>query len=57
MEIIGMTLPIFRVVIMHSKRQVNGKLGHVVQILRLSFAVNEMLNLSNVKIQHFFISW
>ena len=32
MDRIGVNLPIFRVVIMNSKQQVNGKLGHGVQI-------------------------
>ena len=32
--------------LMNSKRQVKGKLGHVVQIRVLQFDVNVMLNLS-----------
>ena len=40
----------FRVVIMNSKRQVNGKLCHAVRIhvCRLPFAVHAKFNLSNV---------
>ena len=32
MDRIGVNLPISRVVVMSSKRQVHGKLGHMVQI-------------------------